>query len=534
MTGRTDVTLNRYVAALAAVVLLLAGAGGAYVLMSSGPVADGDRAAGRDERPATEPSPAPRPVDAAGGSDTAPLPDVTVPFTAEAADRAGIVVAPVEAGAPRSELRVPGVIEANAYRQVTVTPLVAGRVSAVSADLGQRVRRGQALANIYSPELAEAGTKYISARAMLQAHDRELQRVHKLVEIGAASRQELERIHAEHAAQTAAVESAKAQLDLLGVPAPEIAPDGSAGSLSATSAVTAPLDGMVLQRTANVGLNVDTATPLFTVADLSTVWVVGAVYEKDLSRVRVGTDAAITTSAYPGETRRGRISYIDPQVDPATRTARLRVEVANPRGDLRLGMYADVIITGMPGAVVPMVPRAAVQNTGARTVVYLADPAESGRFIEREVRLGSSSGEMIEVTSGVQVGDRVVIQGSFHVRAERERLGLRPPVAAGEPGPPSPQQSRSATAPVQTARIVVNAQGFEPARVVLRSGAPTRLTFVRTTDATCATEIVIPSLNIKRALPLNEPVAVEFTPAKAGEVAFACGMDMLKGVLVVQ
>jgi hypothetical protein len=295
---------------------------------------------------------------------------------------------------------------------------------------------------------------------------------------------------------------------------------------------------VITERAANVGLNVDQATPLFTVVDLSTVWIIADVYEKDFSRVRVGNDATVTTSAYPGLSLRGRISYIDPQVNPETRTAKVRVEVPNPRGDLRLGMYADVVVTGAPGASVPVVPRSAVQNVGDRTVVYLANPKEPGKFTEREVRLGNASGEQVEVTAGVQPGDAVVTEGSFFVRAERERLGLRPAAAATaatgiSTGPP-PASSGSDTAKIQSVKIVVNEQGFEPAKVSLRAGTPARLTFIRTTDKTCATEVVFPSLNIKRALPLNEPVDIEFTPAKSGGVAFACGMNMFRGTVVVQ
>ena len=103
----------------------------------------------------------------------------------------------------------------------------------------------------------------------------------------------------------------------------------------------------------------------------------------------------------------------------------------NPGGELRLGMYADVVVAGASGASTPRVPRSAVQNVGDRTVVYLANPKEPGKFVEREVRLGQTSGEQVEVMSGVQPGDVVVTAGSFFVRAERERLGLRP--APGTP-----------------------------------------------------------------------------------------------------
>jgi membrane fusion protein, heavy metal efflux system len=432
MNGDSRLTLHRGMAVLAAVGLLVTGAGATYLLMPT------DRA-GRDEMTTMRPSEAtgapsrsPSDSDAAPAeSSTAPLPDVVVPLTSEAVERAGIVVAPVTTASFSSELRLPGVVEPNAYRQVAVTPLVGGRITRVGARLGQRVQRGQTLAQIYSPELADAQTRYVSVMAMLDAHERELQRTQKLVQIGAASRQELERIHAEHAAQTAAVQSARSQLELLGVLPSTIDALAGGGKVNATINVPAPSNGVVTGRAANVGLNVDPATRLFTVVDLSTVWVVADVYEKDFSKISVGTEAIVTTAAYPDVAQRGRINYIDPQVSAETRTARARVEVPNPRGELRLGMYADVVVAGPGRGQTTAVPRSAVQNVGSRTVVYLANPKEPGKFVEREVRLGQGAGELVEVVSGVRAGDIVVTDGSFFVRAERERLGLRPGAAMG-------------------------------------------------------------------------------------------------------
>jgi cobalt-zinc-cadmium efflux system membrane fusion protein len=523
--------MHKGAAALVAISLLTVGGGATYVLMrndgrTGGQVADMPSPAG------AEPSPR-----AAVTSSNAPLPDVIVPLSQDAVDRAGIVVAPVTSGTTATDLRLPGVVEPNAYRQVVVTPLVAGRVTKIGPALGDRVRRGQTLAEIYSPALAEAQTRYVSAQAMLDAHDRELQRTQKLVEIGAASRQELEKIHAEHAAQTAAVQSARSQLELLGVSASALENMAPGHSVSATTTVPAPIDGVVTERGANVGLNVDTATKLFTIVDLSTVWIVANVYEKDFSLVRVGSEVALTTSARPELTLRGRVAYIDPQVSADTRTAKARIEVPNPGGELRLGMYADVVVAGASGASTLRVPRSAVQNVGDRTVVYLANPKEPGKFIEREVRLGPSSGEQVGVVSGVKPGDVIVTEGSFFVRAERERLGLRPAAAGPSPTPsraPAATSREDADATVQNVKIMVNEQGYEPAKVTLRAGVPARLTFLRTTDKTCGTEVVFPSLNIKRALPLNQPVQIELTPSTTGEIAFACGMNMLHGSVVVQ
>src|SRR5262249_24605936 len=444
-----------------------------------------------------------------------PAPDVVVTLTPEATRRAGIVLTTVTTGRDLFALRLPGVVQANAYRQVVVTPLVGGRVTRVLAELGQTVRAGQPLAEIFSPELAEAETRFVSIRADLDAHERELRRTERLVEIGSASRQELERLHAEHTAKLTELQSARSRLELLGLSASAIGSLGPGTSVSATTTVPAPIAGVVTERTANQGLNVDPTVKLFTVVDLSTVWIVADVYEKDLARVHVGSGASVMTRAFPDAVLRGRVSYVDPQVTADTRTAKVRVEVPNQRQELRLGMFADVSIDAGVAGAGAVIPRAAVQNVGNRTVVYLADPKQPGRFVEREVRLGDRSGDEVAVLSGVQPGDTIVANGSFDVRAERDRLGLR-------------------AASSSLVKVLLTEQGYEPAKVTLRAGGPAQITFVRTTEKTCGTEVVFPSLGIRRALPLNQPVVIEVTPGTSGDISFVCGMNMLRGTIVVQ
>jgi multidrug efflux pump subunit AcrA (membrane-fusion protein) len=181
MSGDSGVTLRWPAAIVAAAALLAIGAGIAYLLTPtaarttagtlSQPVASGGPAG-----PGVAPSPAGTPTSGEA------LPDVAVTLTPEAIERAGIRLAPVAAGSGGSTLRLPGVVEANGYKQVVVTPLVAGRVTRVLVELGQSVERGQKMAEIFSPELSETETRYISTRAELAAHERELKRTEKLVE----------------------------------------------------------------------------------------------------------------------------------------------------------------------------------------------------------------------------------------------------------------------------------------------------------------------------------------------------------------
>jgi membrane fusion protein, heavy metal efflux system len=529
MTGTHRLNLSPAVAAAALVSVLLVGAGGTYLMMRN--ASEPEVSSRADSGPAAAPA-APSKAAASAAGPSGILPDVTITLAKEVIDRAGIQVSRVSTTAASDRLRLPGVVEADAYRQVVVTPLAAGRIVRVSVQLGERVRRGQSLAQVYSPGLAEATTKYVAAKAMLDAHDRELQRTQRLVDIGAASRQELERIHAEHAALTAEVESARARLQLLGATGPTTSGKNDS---DATIDVPAPIDGVVTERLANVGLNVDPAMKLFVVVDLANVWVVADVYEKDLGRVREGAAATVTTSVFPNLQVTGRVSYIDPQLDLSTRTAKARIEAANPRGELRLGMFTDVSIETGRGTSVVTVPKAALQNVADRHVVYVAVPGDSTKFIERDVRVGSTSADSVEMVSGLTARDSVVSKGSFFIRAEAERLGLRGGVGSTAAGlAPMPATAGAPVADVQSATIAVTEKGYEPAKVILRAGVPARLTVVRMTDKTCGTEIVFPSLKLKRALPLDEPVAIEFTPAKAVDIAFACGMNMLKGVVVAQ
>jgi hypothetical protein len=273
---------------------------------------------------------------------------------------------------------------------------------------------------------------------------------------------------------------------------------------------------------------------LFRIADLSSVWVMGQIYENDFALVRVGTQAAVTTPAFPGRTFTGRVSYIDPRVDPATRTAQVRIEVANPSEMLRLGMFVDVRLGDAPsqsGQAV-MVPRSAVQSLGAKQVVYVAT-SEPGVFIQRDVTTGAEAGGTVAVYSGLNAGERVVTEGSFLLRAESFKLN--PSQLGSAPSRSEPREAKQENeAGIQTVNIVVSEKGFEPSTIRLKRDIPARLTFVRKIEETCATEVVIADFGITRDLPLNKSVVIEFTPNKTGEFNFACEMNMVGGKIVVR
>jgi cobalt-zinc-cadmium efflux system membrane fusion protein len=312
-----------------------------------------------------------------------------------------------------------GVVQANTYKETPVVSLVAGIVRVVNAELGQNVKRGQTLAVVFSNELAETQSRYLTAVAALDEHHRHHLRTMKLVEIGAASRQDLETATSQYREAESNVANLRQKLLLLGMSPQRINSLNSTSQISSEVRVPSPSSGTLTSRTANPGEVIETNKELMRVTDLSTVWVVGQVYEKDLATIRVGSGANITSDAYAGRIFRGRVSYVDPRIDPATRTAQVRIELANPGQVLKIGMYVNVAFgaLGLAEKTASIVPKDAVQSIGNQQYVFIATE-NPNEFILRPVRLGSESNGFYPVMEGVSAGDRVVTQGSFLLRAE--------------------------------------------------------------------------------------------------------------------
>jgi cobalt-zinc-cadmium efflux system membrane fusion protein len=418
MTRVRDGRAGRWlVQGLTACGLIALGALGSLGLLRSEAIFSSPRSSPAAAPSAAEPRPTAEPTTADGAHEA----EVEVMLAPEAVAQAGIKTAEVSVVEPRASTEVPGAVTANAYREVKVTPLVGGIVRKVHAELGTAVKPGAPLATLLSAELADAQQKYLSMRAMLEADHRRRERTRQLVDIGAASRQELEEVTAVHAGHATEVEAARQRLLLLGMSTKQVNSLTHPRQVMADVVVPAPIAGVVTSRSANLGQVVGMGDELFVVTDLSEVWVVGDLYEQDFARVRVGAEATLTTPAYPELRLQGRVSYIDPRVDLQTRTAKVRVEVPNPDGQLRLGMYMTATFSTASGAPVVVVPRVAVQTIGGRHVVFVAVPDEEGRFVQRTVTLGALVGESYPVLQGLQPGEVVVTEGSFFLRAESLR-----------------------------------------------------------------------------------------------------------------
>jgi RND family efflux transporter MFP subunit len=309
-------------------------------------------------------APAPPSAADAPARPAADMGDFEILLPPDVAARAGLKTATVGAADVSAALTIPGTVMPNAYREVKVTPIAGGIVTTIHVELGASVPRGAPLATLFSSELADAQTRYLSMRAMLEADHKKLQRTERLVAIGAASRQELEEVTAVHAGHETEVASVRQRLLQLGLTRQEV--DGLTDPSQVVSQVVvrAPIGGVVTARSANPGQVVAMGQELFVVTDLATVWLVGDLYEQDFASASIGSEATVTAPGYPGAVFRGRVSYIDPRVDSQTRTAKVRVEVPNPGGRLRLGMYVSMMFAGTSGPRQVVVPRAAVHSMG--------------------------------------------------------------------------------------------------------------------------------------------------------------------------
>ncbi len=271
-------------------------------------------------------------------------------------------------------------------------------------------------------ELEQDTTKLRTAEAESREARNRLNRAEGLLEVSQETRSDLEM--ATNALQNAESERAAARQRLLlyGMSPNRIDSLRSVSQITSEIAVVSPVSGTVTSRAANVGEVVEANKEIVRVTDLSEVWVIAQVYEQQLSRITVGSGASVSSEAFANRLFRGKVAYVDPKFDETTRTAQVRVELANPDRQLKLGMYVRVAFGGTGDAerTVPTVPVSAVQTVGTRKIVFLAT-ADPTKFELRPVRLGTESNGVVTVLEGLNVGDRVVTEGSFMLRAEFQR-----------------------------------------------------------------------------------------------------------------
>lgn len=304
---------------------------------------------------------------------------------------------------------VAGRVQADPTRVVRVYPPVGGRLISVDIRPADRVAQGQVLAVLASSDVAAARAAYRQAQADAHVKQQGVERSRLLYEHNVIALRDYQQAQADAAMASAAFESATERLALL---------DVDTTSSSDQLAVRAPRAGVVTDVAAAPGeyaKSLDNATPLCIIADLTTIWVVGDVYEKDLASLRLGDWADVLVSAYPGEPWKGRISAISNIVDTTTRSVKIRLVLANPGLRLKPDMFATIRVLRSVRSV-PVVPQTAILREG--TSAYLFVQTSPGHFERRLVTLGRDiNPSQVEVTSGLVPGETVLIEGAELLRA---------------------------------------------------------------------------------------------------------------------
>lgn len=314
---------------------------------------------------------------------------------------------------PEGGVEATGRVAFDDSRVSRVASPLSGRVLELVARPGDRVRRGQALLVIASPDAEAAVADLTAAEADLHLAEKGLERARSLWDDQAIPRKELQQAEGDTVKARAAVARAHARLEVLGI-------DPAATGTGVTRfTLRSPIDGLVVERPALTGMEVraDTGTPLVTVADLRRLWVLADVYERDLGRVAVGQRAEVRLAAYPGEVFAGVVTHVGELVDPATRTVKIRVEVANEALRLKPEMFARVSLAAGPGArPVLTVPVEAVLSDGAASAVVVA--RGGGRFEKRTIEAGPEWDGRVQVLAGLQAGEEVVTSGGLFLKAQ--------------------------------------------------------------------------------------------------------------------
>jgi cobalt-zinc-cadmium efflux system membrane fusion protein len=288
----------------------------------------------------------------------------------------------------------------------------------VLANVGEAATPGKALARISSPELTQAQRDFLRAVSAVKLNEKAVERAKALLAADVIGFAEVQRREAELSVAQAELKAARDQLGILGLSSGGIHQLETTGTISSIIAVVSSINGVVIDRTVVQGQVVQPGEKLFSVADLSTVWVVGGVPEQFAHDVQVGQTAEIDVAALPGETVTGKIVFVSDTVSPETRTVTVRTEVKNPGRKLKPAMLANMKVQLLPHERL-VVPAAAVVREGDKDFVYVAEAAN--RFRMTPVELAPDTAGLRPVVKGLEPDKQIVVTGAFQVNIERQR-----------------------------------------------------------------------------------------------------------------
>ena len=326
----------------------------------------------------------------------------------------GVTTSKVERRAIGGTVETNGVVAEDEARVHAVNAKFSGYVERIYADrTGQSVRRGQALLSVYSPDLVATEREYLLA-------------LENLRRLSGSS-------NAESASDARAlVDAARQRLWLWDISEAEIDRIQRTGKVSRTLDLPSPVSGVVLKKDAVAGLAITAGMPLYTIADLSSVWVLADVYQSEIGSIAPGARAEIAAPFLPGDKLRGRIDFVYPTLTEETRTVKVRVAIPNPTGLLKPGMYVRVSFAGKERQALA-VPSSALIQTGERQIVFVEQ--SPGVYAPREVKTGAQGKDLVEVLAGLAAGETVVMSANFLIDSESRigAIGTAPAGASGQP-----------------------------------------------------------------------------------------------------
>jgi membrane fusion protein, heavy metal efflux system len=351
-----------------------------------------------------------------------------VEFSPEALKRAKIKVTKAKLRALPSVINTTGEVAFDQDRVAHVSPRISGRVHRVFAKLGDEVKAQQSLALIDSVEVGRAKASYLQARAQLALARKNLSREEKLLKDKIASAKDVLNARTAQQKANADYRAARQHLRLLGLGGINRLQYGKGGT--ALVGVRSAIAGRIIKKHVTLGELVKPDNNLFTVADLSSVWVWIDVYERDLAGVHLEDKVQVQVRAYPKRVYKGEVAYISDQVDRNTRAIRARLDVKNTDGTLKPGMFAEVRISdphakdgkGARRSALA-VPASSMQRQGKERIAFVK--LSERRFVRREVVLGVETDGFVEIRSGIELGENVVSQGAFILKSElaKESMG---------------------------------------------------------------------------------------------------------------
>ena len=342
----------------------------------------------------------------------------------------GVKVGTVESKVMSDEIRSYGNIQPNERRFAYVQTRFAGWIRKIYADAtGDFIAKGQPLFTIYSPDLVASEREYLLAKKSAAALQ---QSAVSGVADGAAS----------------LITAAKARLQQFDIPESDIAKLDETGEPITELTVNSPVAGYITEKTALPNLYVQQDTKLYTIADLSEVWVIAQIFQNDAGRIKPGDPAEVTLDAYPGQVFKGRVDYLLPQLEMATRTLSARLVFPNPGLKLRPGMYVNVSLK-LPLGQRLIVPDSAVFHSGTKNLIFTY--AGEGNIEPHEVELGAHVGDQFVISKGVKAGDQIVTSANFLIDSEAQ---LAAAAGAFMPPPPGAGQAAAMNVPAQTQATV--------------------------------------------------------------------------------